>query len=93
MKIPLARSLRQATSAIFDVVRSLFGSAKGLQDVNLNRDGLTTAVRASQVVGETWARLTPDNVETLAILLRRGSSCSLCCYGHCCKFAGALAYI
>lgn len=74
MQMPPARSLRLVTSVIFDVVRSSFGSAKGLQDVDLNSDGLTAAVRASQAVTESWARLTTDNVEALAILLRRRSA-------------------
>lgn len=54
MQMPPARSLRLVTSVIFGVVRSLFGSAKGLRDVNPNSDGLMTAFRASQAVTETW---------------------------------------
>ncbi|RYC80258.1 hypothetical protein BFJ63_vAg16854 [Fusarium oxysporum f. sp. narcissi] len=63
MQMPLARSLRLATTAVSDAVGSYLGGAKEPQYLKLNSDGSTTAVMASQEAAEGWARLTPDNGE------------------------------
>ncbi|GJC85985.1 putative protein in traX-finO intergenic region [Colletotrichum liriopes] len=63
LQIPLARSLRLATTAAADIVGSYLLGAKEPQYVKLVSDGSTTAVMASQEAAEGWARLVPDHGE------------------------------
>lgn len=62
MQMPLMRSLRLTSTAVADVVGSLFG-IKEPRYVDLTSDGSTPAIMASQEVIEGWARLTPENGE------------------------------
>jgi hypothetical protein len=62
LQIPVIRSLRLTTTAIFDAVGALL-AVKKPRYVDFTSDGSTMTMMASQEVVEGWARIAPENGE------------------------------